>query len=176
MATDIIFDQQRLYRGIGEIVVVFQRLEHEVAEVLAALLQMRHASDTHRFTAAMSFGQKVDLMCDLYPERKSPNWPYLDIRMTRDALKTAEAFRNTVVHSLWHFGGAESRWMRTKANLRSKGQLIISTGIVNFDALEEGARCLSAVGDWYLGRSEKVATATDRLKVLVRKLSEARVV
>lgn len=174
MTTDIVFDQQRLHQGIGEIVVVFQHLEHEVAEVLASLLRMRHPSDTHRLTAAMSFGQKVDLMCDLYPERKNPAWPHLDIRITRDALKAAEAFRNTVVHSFWYFGGAERQWMRTKANLRSKGQLTISTGKVNLDALAEGARYLSAVGRWYLGETEKVLTAAGRLKALVSTLSEAK--
>ena len=61
--------------------------------------------------------------------------------------------------------------MRTKANLRRKDGLSVSTGVVSLDALEEGAKCLSVVRDWYLGDSDEVAIAADRLEVLARKLS-----
>lgn len=172
MPNNFIADKKRLFQGIGETVVQFQFLEHEVAEVLASLLQMHHPSDTHRITAAMSFGQKVDLMCDLYPSRKNPDWPSVDLRLTRSVLKVAEAFRNTVVHSFWHLG-TERHWMRTKANLRRKDGLNVSTGVVSLDALEEGAKCLSVVRDWYLGSSDQVEAAADRLEVLARELSTA---
>lgn len=84
----------------------------------------------------------------------------------------AEAFRNTVVHSFWHLGGVEPQWMRTKAKLRSKGRLSITSGAANLDALEEGEKCISVVKDWYCGESGKLRVATSRLKTLVNELSE----
>lgn len=169
---DIVTDTERLFTGIGKIVVTFQFVEHWVADVLAALIQMRHTSDVHRVTAAMSYAQKVNLMCDLYPDRKNPNWPPVDLEVTRNALMAAEAFRNTVVHSLWHLGGVEPQWMRTKANLRSKGRLSITSGSANLDALEEGEKCISVVKDWYCGESAKLSVATSRLNTLVNELSK----
>ena len=77
-------------------------------------------------------------MSDLYPERKNPAWPPVDLQITRDALMAAEVFRNAVVHSLWHIGGAEPQWRRTKASLRSKGRLSVSSGAVNLGAFDEG--------------------------------------
>ena len=62
--------------------------------------------------------------------------------------------------------------MRTKANLRSKGRLSITSGAANLDALEEGEKCLSVVKDWYCGESEKLRVATSRLKTFVNELSE----
>lgn len=170
--TNIATDADRLYAGIGQVVVSFQFVEHGVADVLASLLQMRHPSDVHRVTAAMSYAQKVNLMCDLYPERKNPAWPPVDLQITRDALMAAEVFRNAVVHSLWHIGGAEPQWRRTKASLRSKGRLSVSSGAVNLGAFDEGVRCLREVERWYTGQSEKVTIAAARLKALVNELSE----
>lgn len=169
---DIVTNSERLFAGIGKVVVTFQFVEHGVADVLAALLQMRHTSDVHRVTAAMSYAQKVNLMSDLYPDRMNPSWPPVDLEVTRNALMAAEAFRNTVVHSLWHLGGVELQWMRTKANLRSKGRLNITSGAANLDALEEGEKCISVVKDWYLGKSEELRVATSKLKTLANELSE----
>jgi hypothetical protein len=165
-------EAERLYKGIGKVVVEFQLVENGVADVLASLLQMRHPTDIHRISAAMSYAQKVNLMCDLYPERSNPSWPPVELRLTRDSLMAAESFRNTVVHSLWHVGGAEPQWIRTKANLRSKGSLSVSSGVSNLDALEEGAGCLYIVRDWYCGQSEQLTKALARLRALVNELSE----
>jgi hypothetical protein len=172
-STNLLSDTDELFRGIGEVVVQFQQIEHWVADVLASLLQLRHEEDTHRVTAAMSYGQKVDLMCDLYPARCNPQWPAVDMQITRNGLKAAEEFRNSVVHSLWHVDGVESQWMRTKANLRSKGRLKVSTGIANLASLKEGSDCLRVVKGWYLGQSDKIAHATIRLKVLTQELGMA---
>lgn len=172
--TNLHSETEELFRGIGEVVVQFQQVEHWVADVLASLLQLKHEADTHRVTAAMSYGQKVDLMCDLYPARCNERWPTVNIQVTRNALKAAEEFRNAVVHSFWYVGGIETQWMRTKANLRSKSQLKVSTGSANIGALKEGADCLRVVKDWYLGESEKVVVATDRLKILTKKLGKAQ--
>ncbi|TXG01506.1 hypothetical protein [Massilia arenae] len=173
-STNLHYETEELFRGIGEVVVQFQQVEHWVADVLASLLQLKHEADTHRVTAAMSYGQKVDLMCDLYPERCNERWPIVNIKVTRNALKAAEEFRNAVVHSFWYVGGTETEWMRTKANLRSKSQLKVSTGSANIGALKEGADCLRVVKDWYLGESEKVVVATGRLKILTQELGNAQ--
>lgn len=172
--TDLHSETEELFRGIGEVVVQFQQVEHLVADVLASLLQLKNEADTHRVTAAMGYGQKVDLICDLYPAKFNEHWPAVNIKVTRNALKAAEEFRNAVVHSLWYVGGAETQWMRTKANLRSKSQLKVSTGSANVSALREGADCLRVVKDWYLGESEKVVVATGRLKILTQKLGKAQ--
>lgn len=173
MTNYLVSDTDQLFRGIGRVVVEFQQIEHGLADVLASLLQMKHDSDTYRVTAAMSYGQKINLMCDLYPSRRNSHWPTVDVQITRNSLKAAEEFRNTVVHSLWHVGGAEPQWLRTKANLRSKGQLKISTGKANLDALREGSEHLYTIKDWYVGRSDDLALATSRLKSLTQELSIA---
>lgn len=169
---NILTDAERLYSGIGQVVVRFQFVEHGVADVLAALLQMRHPSDVHRVTAAMSYAEKVNLMCDLHPDRRNPAWPPVDLQLTRSALIKAESFRNAVVHSLWHIGGIEPQWIRTKASIRSKGRLRISSGAANLQALEEGVKCLRVVADWYAGQREKLSAALTRLNTLVHEMSE----
>ena len=171
MTQDLALDRELLYKGIGKIIVEFQFIEHEVADVLATLLQMHHPTDVHRITAAMSYAQKVDLMCDLHPDRHNPLWPPVDIKATRDALKAAEEFRNTVTHSFWYVSGADATWMRTKANLRSKNRLTLVTGKVNLDALVEGAQALTVIRDWYLGQTGKIVDATIDLRSLAKALN-----
>jgi len=171
MTNDLVSDADLLYQSIGKVIVEFQFIEHVVAEILASLLQMRNPIDTHRITAAMSYGQKVDLMCDLYPDRRNQKWPVIDLQITRNALKAAEEFRNTVAHSFWHVGGVQPKWMRTKVNIRSKSRLVVTTGNVNFNALHEGSELLYVVRDWYLGQTERISDATAKLRSLTKELS-----
>ncbi|HEY0842101.1 hypothetical protein [Methylotenera sp.] len=171
MASEIIIDTDRLHICIGKIVVKFQLIENVIAEILASLLQMRESEDIHRVTAAMSYAQKLNLMCDLYDDRKNPKRPPINIESARNALMSAETFRNAVVHSLWFVGGEESQWMRAKANLRNGGKLKVITGPANIEALEEAVNCLSVIGDWYLGRSAQLASATCSLNQLTKELS-----
>jgi hypothetical protein len=173
MTIDIVDDTDRLFRGIGKVVVQFQFIESTLSEILASLLQLREQSDNHRVAAAMSYRQKVDLMCDLYAMRKHPQWPSVDISITRKALFAAEDFRNRVVHSFWHVGGSESQWMRTKASLRSNAGLKVATGAANIENLELGAKSLYVVRDWYLGQSEKLTVATQELRIFAAQLSSA---
>lgn len=171
MASEIAIDADRLYVCIGKIVVKFQLIENVIAEVLASLLQMREPEDIHRVTAAMSYAQKLNLMCDLYDDRKNPEWPSIDLERARNALMSAETFRNSVVHSLWFVGGEQSQWMRAKANLRNGGKLKVVTGPANIEALEDAVKCLSIISDWYLGRSAELAAATNSLNQLSKQLS-----
>lgn len=171
MASEIIIDTDRLHICIGKIVVKFQRIENEIAEVLASLLQMCESEDIHRVTAAMSYAQKLNLMCDLYDDRKNPKWPPIDLEGARNALMLAETFRNSVVHSHWFVGGEQCQWMRAKANLRNGGKLKVVAGPANIEALEDAINCLSVIGDWYLGRSAQLAAATSSLNQLSKELS-----
>ena len=171
MASEIAIDADRLHICIGKIVVKFQLIENVIAEVLASLLKMREPEDIHRVTAAMSYAQKLNLMCDLYDDRKNPEWPSIDLESARNALMSAETFRNSVVHSLWFVGGEQSQWMRAKANLRNGGKLKIVTGPANIEALEEAVNCLSVISDWYLGRSAQLAAATSSLNQRSKELS-----
>ena len=172
MTSDIVMDTDRLHRCIGEIVVKFQLIENDIAEVLALLLKMRDSTDIHRITAAMSYAQKLNMMCDLYEDRKDPKWPLIDLDVARNALMFAEAFRNSVVHSLWFVvPGEQSKWMHAKANLRNGGKLKLVTGPANIKVLEEAMNCLGVISHWYIGRSDELAAATSLLKQLSSQLS-----
>ena len=69
MASDIVVQTDRLHMAIGRMVVEFQFVENIVAECLASLLRMREHEDQHRVAAAMSYRQKVDLLCGTPDER-----------------------------------------------------------------------------------------------------------
>lgn len=59
-------------------------------------------------------------------------------------------------------GGLNPKWKRTKANLRSGGKLKIVTGPVNIEALEDAAKSLHVIRDyWYLGRLSEITEATN---------------
>jgi hypothetical protein len=132
---------------------------------------MPRPSGIHSISAAMSYRQKIDLMCNLYPERSNPKWPALDLQVVRNALKVTEEFRNTIVHSHWYIAGTQPNWMMTKANIRSKSRLNLVTGQANLSALIEGAKILHIVKNWYIGETESLSEATASLKALTKELS-----
>jgi len=167
MAKNTVDNKERLFCGIGNIVVQFQLIEHTVSEVLASLLEMKSKSDIYRITAAMSYAQKVNLMCELYNERKKTNWPHIDINITHEALNAAESFRNTIVHSLWHING--DSWTRTKPNLRKKARLNIKSEIVDIETIENGATYLYAIREFYLGNTNELVDAKNKLSSLLNK-------
>jgi len=158
--------------AIGSVVVQFQFIENIVAEILASLMQMREPEDQHRVAAAMSYRQKVDLMCDLYTMRKNAQWPDVEIDVARKSLYAAEEFRNSIVHSFWHLDGTGvQKWMRTKSNLRTSDGLKITVGKANIERIETGARMLYTVRDWYLGDSVALRNAAKELKTCTQILS-----
>lgn len=167
----IVNDKDKLFRAIGRVVVEFQFIESTLSEILASLLKLQESNDKYRIAAAMSFRQKVDLMCDLYDSRKNPKWASVDIFVTRKALNTAEEFRNRVLHSFWHFDSSKLGWVQTKPNLRGKTGLKIDTRVVSIENLEIGAKSLYVVRDWYLGQSDKITLATNELKSISTQLN-----
>lgn len=150
--------------NIGHLVVLFQSVEYGVAEVLASVLGMKQDQDTERVLAAMSFSQKVDLLCDLYPARKPSKWPDIDVQVVRSALRASEEFRNTVVHSFWYVG--DDGWERMKASLRSKGELRTVRVTADADAIGHAAAEIMTIRDWYLGNSDAVREATRKLRAI----------
>ncbi|WP_036302144.1 hypothetical protein [Methylotenera sp. L2L1] len=169
MATDIFSEKDRLCQAIGKVVIEFQFIEYMVAEILASILKMREESDQHRVAAAMSFRQKTDLICDLYPTRRHAKWLEVDISLVRKALFASEDFRNRVVHSFWHVSGSEPmQWMRSKASLRSPAGLRVTTSTANIEVLEQGAKVMYGIRDWYVAEPPKLK----RLLADLERLSE----
>lgn len=165
MSSDIVAQTDRLYMAIGRVVVEFQFVENIVAECLASLMRMREQEDQHRVAAAMSFRQKVDLLCDLYSRRKNVEWPDVEMDVVRKSLFAAEEFRNAVVHSFWYVSGSDApKWMRSKSTLRSSAGLKISVGQANIECLESGSKALHTVRNWYLGDSNALKKAAEALK------------
>lgn len=72
MKSDLSDRSQDLFSLIGEIIVEFQFIENILNETLVELLKLPDTEDRHRVAAAMSYRQKVDWICDIYPSRKLP--------------------------------------------------------------------------------------------------------
>lgn len=169
MATDIVSEKDRLCQAIGKVVIEFQFIEYTVAEILASVLKMREEADQHRVAAAMSFRQKADLLCDLYPTRKHPKWLEVDISLVRKALYASEEFRNRVVHSFWYVSGSTpTQWMRSKASLRSTTGLRVTTSTANIEVLEQGTKVMYGIRDWYVTEPPKLQLLLQDLQRLSR--------
>lgn len=165
-ATDrIVSETKCLYEGIGRVVVSFQQIEQWLAEVLAMLLRMREKDDQFLVSAAMSFGQKVDLLVELYPKRKAAHLKDVDLAVVKTALSTAEEFRNRVVHSFWAIDCAdESRWIRIKGSLRGRKGLKLSKTSENIEILHECDNALIVIREWMLRETSKLEEATKTLR------------
>ena len=174
MANDeLIKKTDRLRMAIGEIVISFQFIEKEIAEVICGLLHMKEPNDIQRMSSAMSFKQKVDLVCELYPTRRKYNWPEIDVRSVKSALNATEEFRNSIVHSFWYLSGNKRRsvWMRSKSSLRSSSGLTHINGVANVGAMEKGMASMKIIRNWYLGQTSELKTATSKIKAITKKLT-----
>ncbi|MFA6310101.1 MAG: hypothetical protein WCV99_01525 [Sterolibacterium sp.] len=173
MTTDIVSETAHLCQAIGKVVIEFQFIEYTVAEILASILKMREEADQHRVAAAMSFRQKVDLLCDLYPTRKGPKWLEVDISIVRKSLYASEEFRNRVVHSFWYVSGsAPMQWMHSKASLRSTAGLRVTTSsTANIEVLEQGTKVMYGIRDWYVTEPPKLQLLLQELQRLSETLN-----
>lgn len=161
----LVSETASLYEGIGRIVVTFQQIEQWLAEILAMLLRMREKEDQFLVSAAMSFGQKVDLLVELYPKRKSAHLKDVDLIVVKKALSTAEEFRNRVVHSFWAIECAdETRWIRIKGSLRGRKGLKLSKTPASIEMLHECDSALLVIREWMLIETSKIEAATVTLK------------
>jgi hypothetical protein len=172
MYNDELIKTDKLKIAIGETVISFQFIENDLAYFIGKLLLLKEDKDVHRISAAMSFKQKVDFFCEIYPTRRWKNWPEMNIKAVKNSLVAAEEFRNSVVHSFWYVSGKRKIvWMRSKGSLRSKAGLNHVDGIADIRALEQGVEALKKIRDWYLGKTEELITETTKIKKLTKKLT-----
>ena len=164
-------ETNRLYMAIGRSVVMFQSIEYTLGDILRSILQMREPEDRHRIVAAMSFRQKVDLVSDIYPARKKPLMPTVEMEYARKALMAAEEFRNSVVHSFWFVDLDSEHWVRSKPSLRSRQGLKLTLDKANIESIENGNKALCKVSLWYLGMSNELQAACSTLQSCTKTLS-----
>lgn len=168
MGTPNLVDQtEALFRAIGLAVVRFQQIEQWLSEELAVLLRMRDKEDQYLVSAAMSFGQKVDLLVELFPKRadRHPDLPLVNIEIARKALSAAEEYRNRVVHSFYAVECVdESRWLRMKGSLRGRKGFSLNSVVFNVKIFEECNEALKVIREWSLKGDDDLNEATAILK------------
>jgi hypothetical protein len=148
-------------------VVNFQQIEQWLAEELAVLLRMREKEDQYLVSAAMSFGQKVDLLVTLFPKRaeRHPKLPTVDVGIVRRALDAAEEYRNRVVHSFYAVEcDDQSRWIRIKGSLRGRKGFSMNSVDVNVAAFDECNDALRLIREWSVVEQSRLVIATEILK------------
>lgn len=152
-------DTDHLFSAIGRVVVSFQLLELWVAEALSRTLNMKSEDDRHLVSAAMSYGQKVDLLFELYSRHGLPNASAFNVSTAKKALIVAEEFRNRIVHSLWSVKGEPRRWVRTKASLRGRAGFDLKARPAQASLLEEAAKAMNNVRAWEEGNETELIEA-----------------
>jgi hypothetical protein len=172
MENDVLSKSNRLRLAIGDVVIAFQFMEHELASIICSMLQLKEAKDVQRISSAMSFKQKVDLFCEIYPTRRNASWPEIDVKAVKNALSTAEEFRNSIVHSFWYVSGSKRIvWMRSKGSMRSSSGLIHVDGVANISAMEKGVVAMGKIRNWYVGDTIELKAATAKIKVQLKSLT-----
>ena len=116
----------RTATSIGLLVIEFNRFEHDIGEFLATF--MRKGDQTEYFaniaimTAALSFGQKLDLLSALYLNRYHDQEEQCTIfKKIISQLGKFEEYRNALIHSRWgtqSFG--DSEFKRFKPNIKGR--------------------------------------------------------
>lgn len=116
----------RLATSIGLLVMEFNRFEHDIGEFLAVFMkrsnQQEYFDNIAIMTAALSFGQKLDLLSALYLKRyeKFPEQCEVFRRIILQ-LSKFEEYRNAQVHSRWGtqtFG--DTTFKRFKPNVKGR--------------------------------------------------------
>lgn len=116
----------RLATSIGLLVIEFNRFEYDIGEFLAVFMkrtsQAEYFDNIAIMTAALSFGQKLDLLSALYLKRYEEVSAQCEVfRKVVSQLSKYEEYRNTVVHSRWGtktFG--EDTIRRFKPNVKGR--------------------------------------------------------
>ena len=98
--------KMRLASSIGLLVMEFNRLEHDIGEYLAVFMkrtsQEEYFDNIAIMTAALSFGQKLDLLSALYLKRYDKLPAQCEVfRLIIRQVSKYEEYRNTVIHSRW---------------------------------------------------------------------------
>ncbi|MDQ7745215.1 hypothetical protein [Hydrogenophaga pseudoflava] len=114
----------------------------------------------------MSYKQKVDLLCELFPRRAKHHYG-VPISVARAALYAAEEYRNKIVHSVWS-AERERGWIRSKGSLRSKSGFSLVDEAVNIRGMEAGVVALRMVQHWEMLTEKRLRHATKFLKSRVQ--------
>lgn len=154
----------RLLLSIGRVVVAFQLLELWIAEALASALQMSAQDDRYLVSSAMSYRQKVELLCELYRRHHEPSRHTVDLSILKRAFLAAEEFRNRTVHSVWSVHSEPRRWVRTKASLRGRGGLELRVKPAEAEHLEAAAEAIFKIRGWEESDEPGLIEATRVLK------------
>lgn len=128
----------RTATSIGLLVMQFNQLEHDLGEFLAVFMkkesQEQYFENIAIMTAALSFGQKLDLLSALYLKRYDAQPTQCDIfKRMISQLSKFEEYRNAIIHSRWgthSFGDSELK--RFKPNIKGR----------------KGLRKVSELADW----------------------------
>lgn len=128
----------RTATSIGLLVMQFNRFEHDLGEFLAVFMkresQEQYFENIAIMTAALSFGQKLDLLSALYLKRYEDKSAQCDIfKRIISQLSKFEVYRNALMHSRWGiqtFG--DSEFKRFKPNIKGR----------------KGLRQVTALADW----------------------------
>ena len=128
----------RTATSIGLLVMQFNRFEHDLGEFLAVFMkkesQEQYFENIAIMTAALSFGQKLDLLSALYLKRYEDQQDQCDIfKRIISQLSKFEEYRNALIHSRWGthtFGDTEFK--RFKPNIKGR----------------KGLRQVAALADW----------------------------
>ena len=116
----------RTATSIGLLVIQFNRFEHDLGEFLAVFMkrgsQEEYFENIAIMTAALSFGQKLDLLSALYLKRYQELPKQCEIfKRIISQLSKFEEYRNALIHSRWGthtFGDAEFK--RFKPNIKGR--------------------------------------------------------
>lgn len=155
----------QLFEAIGNTVVIFQQIEHWVSDFLAKLLDMRNKDDSYLVSAAMSYGQKVELALELLSKKKIEAYKDLDLLVVRNALSKAEEYRNHIVHSLWTVEFEDDLyWINVKTKLKGGKGLKLNQNKVNLDKLIECNHALLQIREWMLGNKVEIEQASKILQ------------
>ena len=111
-------------------------------------------------------------MVELYPKRKSDHLKDVDLVVVKNALATAEEFRNRVVHSFWAIECAdEARWIRIKGSLRGRKGLKLSKTPANIEMQHECDSALLVIREWMLKETSIIEVAAATLKVYMSEVT-----
>lgn len=116
----------RTATSIGLLVMQFNRFEHDLGEFLAVFMKRENQEEYFEniaiMTAALSFGQKLDLLSALYLKRYQKLPEQCDVfKRIISQLSKFEEYRNALIHSRWgtHSFG-DSEFKRFKPNIRGR--------------------------------------------------------
>jgi hypothetical protein len=128
----------RTATSIGLLVIQFNRFEHDLGEFLAVFMKRENQEEYFEniaiMSAALSFGQKLDLLSALYLKRYQEQAAQCEVfKKIISQLSKFEEYRNALIHSRWgiHTFG-DSEFKRFKPNIRGR----------------KGLRQIAELADW----------------------------